>query len=139
LFIFSIVNETNWVILMKTILIIIILGVGGYFGYQEYFSKSGAVKVTGNIQLSQQGNFNIEAPQVSGPLYIATVSGTARNTTNKSLKNVLIQYIISGESSSTMIFDLAPGQQVNFTTKSIKTKGSNPPYNLENVLLEYKD
>jgi len=124
---------------MKTIIIIVILAVGGYFGYQKYIVNPNAVKITGNIQVSQQGNFNINASQVSGPLYIATVSGTATNTTSKSLENVLIQYFISGESSSVMIFDLAPGQQVTFTTKSIKTRGSNPPYNLENVIFDYKD
>ena len=124
---------------MKTLIIIIILAVGGYFGYQKYIVNPNAVKVTGNIQVSQQGNFNINAPRVSGPLYVATISGTATNTTGKSLKNILIQYFISGESSSAMIFDLAPGQQVNFTTKSIKTRGSNPPFNLEQVIFDYKD
>ena len=124
---------------MKTLIIIIILAVGGYFGYQKYIANPNSVKVTGNIQVSQQGNFNINAPQASGPLYVATVSGTATNTTGKYLKNILIQYSISGESSSAMIFDLSPGQQVNFITKSIKTRGSNPPYNLENVLFDFKD
>ena len=124
---------------MKTLIIIIILAAGGYFAYQKYIVNPSVVKVTGNIQVSQQSNFNVEAPMVSGPLYIATVSGTAKNTTSKPLKNVLIQYLISGEKSSAMIFDLGPGQQVNFTTKSVKTRGSNPPFNLENVIFEYKD
>lgn len=124
---------------MKATIIIIILAIGGYFGYQEYFAKSDAVKITGKIQVSQQSNFNINAPQVSGPLYVATVSGTAQNTTNKSIRNVIIQYKISGESTSAMIFDMGPGQQVKFTTNIIKTRGSNPPFNLENVLFDYKD
>ena len=121
---------------MKAFIIILILGAGGYFGYTHYINPDDIVKVTGNIQVSQRSNFNINAPQVSGPLYDATVHGTAQNTTNKPLKNVIIKYKIAGKNSSAMIFDLAPGQQVEFTTSAIKTKGKNPPYGLEQVHVE---
>ena len=121
---------------MKAFIIILILGVGGYFGYTQYFSPDEIVKVTGNIQVSQRSNFNIDAPQISGPLYDATVHGTAQNTSGKQLKNVIIKYKIAGKNSSAMIFDMFPGQQVEFTTSAIKTKGKNPPYNLEQVLAE---
>jgi hypothetical protein len=124
---------------MKALIIIIILGVGGYFGYTQYFSPDEIVKVTGNIQVSQRSNFNIDAPQISGPLYDATVHGTAQNTSSKTLKNVIIKYKIAGKNSSAMIFDLAPGQMVEFTTNSIKTKGKNPPFSLEQVHSEEKD
>jgi len=121
---------------MKAFIIILVLGVGGYFGYTHYLNPDDIVKVTGNIQVSQRSNFNIDAPQVSGPLYDATVHGTAQNMTSKPLKNVIIKYKIAGKNSSAMIFDLAPGQQVEFTTSSIKTKGKNPPYSLEQVHTE---
>lgn len=124
---------------MKTFIIILILGAAGYFGYQEYFNSSETVKITGNIQVSQQGNFNINAPQVSGPLYMATVRGTAQNNSSKPLKNVYINYKVAGKSTSAMIFDLGPGQQINFTTKSVKTRGKNPPFNLEDVQFEESD
>jgi len=124
---------------MKTFIIILILGAAGYFGYQEYFNSSGTVKITGNIQVSQQGNFNINAPQVSGPLYMATVRGIAQNNSSKPLKNVYINYKVAGKSTSAMIFDLGPGQQINFTTKSVKTRGKNPPFNLEDVQFEESD
>ena len=121
---------------MKAFIIILVLGVGGYFGYTQYISPDEIVKVTGNIQVSQRSNFNINAPQVSGPLYDATVHGTAQNTSGKTLKNVIVKYKIAGKNSSAMIFDMAPGQMVEFTTSSIKTKGKNPPYNLEQVHAE---
>jgi hypothetical protein len=124
---------------MKTFIILLILGAAGYFGYQEYFNSSETVKITGNIQVSQQGNFNINAPQVSGPLFVATVRGTAKNTSKKPLKNVYINYKVAGKSTSAMIFDLGPGQQIDFTTKSVKTRGKNPPFNLENVQFEESD
>jgi hypothetical protein len=121
---------------MKAFIIILVLGVGGYFGYTQYINPSDIVKVTGNIQVSQRSNFNINAPQVSGSLYDATVHGTAQNMTSKPLKNVIIKYKIAGKNSSAMVFDLAPGQMVEFTTSAIKTKGKNPPYNLEQVHTE---
>jgi hypothetical protein len=124
---------------MKAFIIILILGAAGYFGYQEYFNSSETVKITGNIQVSQQGNFNINAPQVSGPLYMATVRGIAKNNSSKPLKNVYINYKVAGKSTSAMIFDLGPGQQINFTTKSVKTRGKNPPFNLEDVQFEESD
>ncbi len=119
---------------MKIFIILLILGAGGYYGYQEFLDTSGTVKITGNIQVSQQGNFNINAPQVSDPLYMATIRGTAKNTSKKPLKNIFIKYNVAGISTSAMIFDLGPGQQVNFTTKSVKTHSKNPSFNLENIL-----
>ena len=119
---------------MKIFIILLILGVAGYFGYQEYLEISGIVTIRGNIQVSQQGNFTINAPQVSDPLYMATIRGTAKNTSNKPLKNIFIKYNVAGISTSAMIFDLGPGQQVDFTTNSVKTNSKNPSFNLENIL-----
>jgi len=124
---------------MKALLIIIILGIGGYFGYQHFFNTPDTVKITGNIQVSQRGNFDINAPQVSGPLFIATVNGTAKNLGKKPLKNVFIKYKVAGENTSAMIFTLGPGEQISFTTNSVKTRGKNPPFNLENVEFEESD
>ena len=124
---------------MKTFIILLVLGAAGYYGYQEFFDTSGTVEITGNIQVSQQGNFNINAPQLGGDLYMATIRGTAKNTSNKPLKNVLIEYKVSGISTSAMIFDLGPQQQIDFTTKGVKTRGKNPPFFLENVLFEESD
>jgi hypothetical protein len=124
---------------MKALIIIVILASAGYFGYEEYFKPPDVVKVTGNIQVSQQGNFNIDAPQVSGPLYMATVSGTIKNTGRKPMRNVYIKYSISGKSSTAMLFDLQPGQERSYTTKSVKTKAKNPSLTFESVLFEEYD
>ena len=121
---------------MKTFIILLILGAAGYYGYQEYFDTSGTVEITGNIQVSQQGNFNINAPQLGPDLYMATISGTVKNTTNKTLKNVFIKYKVAGTGNSAMIFDLGPQQQIDFTTIGVQTQSKNPPFFLENVLFE---
>ena len=82
---------------MKALLIIIILGAGSYFGYTHYINPDDIVKVTGNIQVSQRNNYNINAPQVSAPLYVATVHGTAQNTTAKPLKKRLSHIGLPGQ------------------------------------------
>jgi hypothetical protein len=121
---------------MKTFIILLVLGAAGYYGYTEYYDTSRTVKITGNIQVSQQGNFDINAPQLGGDLYMATIRGTAKNTTDKPLKNVLIKYKVGGVSTTAMIFDLGPQQQSDFTTLGVKTQGKHPSFFLENVQFE---
>ena len=124
---------------MKTIIILLILGAAGYYGYTEFLDTSGTVIITGDIQVSQQGNFNINAPQLGPDRYMATIRGTAKNTTNKPLKTVFIKYKVGGTGTSAMIFDLGPQQQIEFITKGVKTRSKNPPFFLENVLFEESD
>jgi len=124
---------------MKIFIVLLVLGAAGYYGYTEYYDKSGTVEITGNIQVSQQGNFDINAPQIGENLYMATIRGTAKNTSNKPLKNVLIKYKVAGINSSAMIFDLGPQQQLNFTTLGVKTQGKHPAFFLENVQFEEAD
>ena len=123
---------------MRVLLWIIVLGAicGGVYFY--FFADSkGTVEVTGNLQISKQSNFDINAPQVSAPLYLAVVKGQAKNNSTKNLKNVFIKYTVGGKNSSAMIFDLAPGQQVTFTTKGINTRASNPTIQLDDI--QYED
>jgi hypothetical protein len=123
---------------MKVLLAIIFIGaiMGGVYYY--FFMQSGdTVEVTGNIQVSQQGNFDINAPQVSGPLYMAVVKGTAKNNSDEPLKNVFIKYNVAGQNTSAMIFDIGPGQQIEFYTNSVKTRAKNPSYYLDGV--QYED
>jgi hypothetical protein len=124
---------------MKVFIVLLILGAASYYGYTEYYVKPGIVKVTGKIQVSQQGNFDINAPQLGEDLCLATITGTAKNTTNKPLKNVLIKYKVGGINTSAMIFDLGPQQQLSFTTLGINIKGKHPAFFLENVQFEECD
>lgn len=122
---------------MKALITIIFLGAiaGGLYYY--FFMASGSdVEVAGKLQVSQSGNMDINAPQVSGPLYFVVVKGTAKNNSDKPLKNVFIKYKVAGKNTSAMIFDLGPGQQLEFTTKSIRTRASNPSYYFDGVEFE---
>jgi hypothetical protein len=112
------------------------IGVGIY--YFVFANVESDVEVTGKIQVSQQQSFDINAPAVSGPLYLAVVSGTVKNNTNKHLKNIFIKYSIAGQPVSATIFDLAPGQMLEYNTKGVKTKAMNPEYYFDSVQYDEK-
>ena len=122
---------------MRVLLWIIVIGAifGGIYYYFFANAKS-TVEVTGNLQISEQGSFDIDASQVSSPLYFAVVRGQAVNNSSKNLRNVFIKYNVGGKNTSAMIFDLAPGEQVSFTTKGVKTRASNPPIELDDIQYE---
>lgn len=112
------------------------IGVGIY--YFVFASAKGDVEVTGKIQVSQQQSYDINAPAVSGPLYLAVVKGTVKNNTNKPLKNIFIKYSIAGQVTSATVFDLAPGQMIEYNTKGVKTKAMNPEYYFDGVQYDEK-
>ncbi len=114
-----------------TLLFLAALGYGAYYYFFEYSNST--VEITGNIQVYQGDNMNINAPRVSGPLYTVVVQGEATNNSEEPLKNVIIKYKVAGQSTSAIIFDMAPGQKIPFTTKSIRTKLLNPPFYFEGV------
>lgn len=114
-----------------TLLFLAALGYGAYYYFFEYSNNT--VEITGNIQVYQGDNMNINAPRVSSPLYTVVVQGEATNNSDEPLKNVIIKYKVAGQSTSAIIFDMAPGQKIPFTTKSIRTKLLNPSFYFEGV------
>ncbi len=114
-----------------TLLFLAIIGFGAYYYFFEY-SKS-AVEVTGNIKVTQGDGMNVNTPGVGGFLYYAVVQGEAINNSDEQLKNVIITYKVAGQNTTAIIFDMAPGQKIPFTTKSIRTKALNPSFYFEGV------
>ena len=114
-----------------TLLFLAALGYGAYYYFFEYSNST--VEVTGNIQVSQGENMNIDAPRISPPLYTVVVQGEATNNSEEPLKNVIIKYKVAGQSTSAIIFDMAPGQKVPFITKGIRTKALNPRFYLDGI------
>ena len=114
-----------------TLLLLAALGYGAYYYFFEYSISE--VEVTGNINVYQGANMDINAPRVGAPLYTVVVNGEATNKSEETLKNVIIKYKVAGQSTSAIIFDLAPGQKIPFTTKSIRTKALNPSFYFEGV------
>jgi hypothetical protein len=112
------------------------IGVGIYYYFFEMSKKE--VEVTGKIQVSQQQSYDINAPSVSGPLYLAVVKGKVMNNSDMHLTNVFIKYSIAGQEASATVFDLAPGQAADFNTRGVKTRAVNPEYYFKGVQYDEK-
>ncbi|MBT8377946.1 MAG: hypothetical protein KJN64_01810 [Ignavibacteria bacterium] len=112
------------------------IGVGAY--YFLFANAKGDVEVTGKIQVSQHQSYDINAPSVSGPLYLAVVRGTVKNNTDTHLKNIFIKYSVAGQQTSATVFDLAPRQMIEYNTSGVKTKAMNPEYYFDGVQYDEK-
>ncbi len=91
------------------------------------------VEVTGNLQRSQQTIDVIDDTEASGSLFFIVVNGKVKNNLKKPIKNVFIKYTIGGQQTSATIFDIAPGQVLDFNTKGIQTTAANPEFSYEGV------
>ena len=119
---------------LATLVLMSTIGGGVYYFFLK--ETKADVEVTGKILLSEQHSYDINASQESGPLYMAVVKGKIKNNLKKPLANIFIKYTIAGQETSATIFDLAPGQQVEFNTRGVKTTASNPEYDYEGIQYE---
>ena len=120
--------------MIKFLSIVILIGtVGGGIYYLFSMDVEEDFKVTGTLKISEQIGKNIAASQETEAAYFAAVHGKIKNNMGKPIKNLFVIYIIDGQKVSATIFDLAPGQQVEFNTHGVKTNASSPQYNFEGV------
>jgi len=116
-------------IVVRFLAILILLGaIGAGIYYLLSMEIVDDIKVTGKLQISQQLGHYVNTPQVSDASYFAVVEGKIRNNLGKPIKNVFIKYKIAGQETSATVFDLAPGQEINFNTRGVNTSASNPEY-----------
>ena len=119
---------------MKFLTILMLLGaIGGGVYYISAIEIESDVEITGKLQRSQQTNEVIYDTEVSGPLYFIVVNGKVKNNLKRPIKNVFIKYTVGGQQTSATIFDIAPGQVLDFNTRGIKTTMANPEYSFEGV------
>lgn len=119
---------------MKFPIILILLSViGGAAYFVSAIEIESDVEVTGKLQRSQQTKEVIYNTEASGSLYFIVISGKVKNNLKKPIKNVFIKYNIGGQQTSATIFDIAPGQVLDFNTRGIKTRDANPEYSYEGV------
>ena len=119
---------------MKFLTILMLLGaIGGGVYYISAIEIESDVEITGKLQRSQQTNEVIYDTEASGSLYFIVVNGKVKNNLKRPIKNVFIKYTIGGQQTSATIFDIAPGQVLDFNTKGIKTTIANPEYSFEGV------
>ncbi|RKY92803.1 MAG: hypothetical protein DRQ13_10095 [Ignavibacteriae bacterium] len=119
---------------MKFLVILILLGViGGGAYFISAIEIESDVEITGRLQRSQQTVKAINDTEATGLLYFIVIKGKVKNNLKKPLKNVFIKYNIGGQQTSATIFDIAPGQVLDFNTKGIQTSVANPEYSYEGV------
>ncbi|MFI5237674.1 MAG: hypothetical protein ACHQLA_07050 [Ignavibacteriales bacterium] len=120
--------------MMKFLTVFIFLAtIGGVVYYFMTRETKEDVEVTGKILMSKQPSYEINASVASAPLYMAVVKGKIKNNLNKPLANIFIKFTIAGQETSATIFDLAPGQQVEFNTRGVKTTATSPDYDYEGI------
>ena len=115
---------------------VLLATIGGGVYYFVTREVKDDVEVTGKILMSQQPNNFVNSAEESGPLYMAVVKGKIKNNLKKPLANIFIKYTIAGQQTSATVFDLAPGQQVEFNTRGVKTTATNPEYDYEGIQYE---
>ena len=119
---------------MKFLTILMLLcAIGGGVYYISAIEIENDVEITGKLQRSQQKNEVIYDTEASGPLYFIVVNGKVKNNLKRPIKNVFIKYTIGGQQTSATVFDIAPGQELDFNTKGINTIMANPEYSFEGV------
>ena len=108
--------------------VILLTALGGGLYYLLSMETVEDVKVTGKLQISEQYGSYVMASQTDGANYYAVIEGKIKNNLKKPIKNIFIKYVIAGQETSATIFDLAPGQELEFNTSGVATTGSNPEY-----------
>jgi hypothetical protein len=122
---------------MKILLyILLIVAIGGGAYYYFYANSEETVEVRGSVHVSKNNSNYVSAAEGSGQQYFAVVQGVAKNKSKQTLKSVFIKYKIGGENTSTIIFDLGPGQQVDFVNKSVQIDAKDPDYFLDAIQFE---
>jgi hypothetical protein len=120
--------------MIRFLAIVMLIGaVGGGVYYLFSMEVVEDLKVTGTLQISQQPCSNAAESQASEASYFAAVHGKIKNNMKKAIKNVFVIFIIDGQKVSATIFDLAPGQQLDFNTHGVQTNVPKPEYKYEGV------
>ena len=114
-------------------ILLLLAAVGGGLYYLLTMETVEDVKVTGKLQISQQFGNYVKASQADDGTYFAVVEGKIKNNLGKPIKNVFIKYMIAGQETSATVFDVAPGQEIQFNTRGVNTSASNPEYDFVGI------
>ena len=119
---------------MKKLLIFLALAVAGYFAYTNFLVEKEIVHVEGSLVRVQESS-SLDAPGVSARNF-GHAEGTVKNLSDKLVSNIIINYLIDRQNSSTTIPQLNPGQEANFRTNQVLIRVLEPPFYLESVKFE---
>ncbi len=119
---------------MKKLFIFLAAVVVAYLIYDNFIKAKELIHVEGELARVQQ-SASLEAPGVTARNY-GHAEGTVKNMTDKVVKNVVINYMIDRQISSTTIPQLNPNEEVKFKTNQVMIRVMEPPFYLESVKYE---
>jgi hypothetical protein len=116
---------------MKKLFIFLTVAVVAYLIYDNFVKKHEVIQVEGSLVRVQE-NASLEVTGVSLRNY-GHAEGTAKNMTDKVIKNIIINYMIDRQISSTKISHLNPNAEVKFKSNPVMLRVLEPPFYLDNV------
>ena len=119
---------------MKKLFIFLAVVVAAYLVYDNFLKEKEVIHVEGSLVRVQE-SASLEAPGVTARNY-GHAEGTAKNLSDKAVKNIVINYMIDRQLSSTTIPQLNPNEEVKFKTNQVMIRVMEPPFYLESVKFE---
>lgn len=116
---------------MKKFLTFVLLVVAGYFVYDNYIKEKEVVEIKASYNKARE-SVSIDAPSIQ-PRDFAHYSGTVKNISDKTLTNIVINYLIDAQPSAVTIDKLEPGEEKNFTTNQVMLRNMDPAHYLKSV------
>ena len=119
---------------MKKLFIFLALAVAGYLIYDNFVKAKEVIHVEGELVRIKEAA-SLDAPGIT-PRSFGYAEGTAKNMTDEVVKNIVINYMIDRQISSTTIPQLNPNEEVKFKTNQVMIRVMEPPFYLESVKFE---
>lgn len=119
---------------MKKLFIFLVLIVAGYFAYDNFFAEKKLYEINDSYN-KQRESVSIDAPSIQ-PRDFAHYSGTIKNVSDKTLSNVVINYLIDAQPSSAVIGNLEPGETKEFNSSVVMLRHIDPSHYLKEVTFD---
>jgi hypothetical protein len=116
---------------MKNLFIFLAVVATSYLVYDNFVKEKEVIHVKGSL-VRVQVSASQEAPGVTARNY-GHAEGTVKNMTDEVVKNIVINYMIDRQISSTTIPQLNPNEEVRFKTNEVMLRVMEPPFYLESV------
>lgn len=121
---------------MKKFLIFLLLVVSGYFAYDYFLAEKELYEITASYN-KQRESVDINAPSIQ-PADYSHYSGTIKNISEKTLKDLTIIYMIDAQQSTASLDKLEPGEMKEFKTSVVRLRHMDPSHYLKEVTFKHE-
>jgi hypothetical protein len=116
---------------MKKLFIFFAAVLAAYLIYYNFEKRHEVIHVEGELVRIKEAA-SLEAPGIT-PRSFSYAEGTAKNMTDEVAKNIVINYMIDRQISTTTIPQLNPNEELKFKTNQVMIRVMEPPFYLESV------